>query len=110
MMASRRGARPLVCLFVGPSLPAAEIRARFAAVDADLWLLPPAQRGDVLRLLTSRPDVVGILDGYFFHVPSLLHREIILALEQGARVLGAASLGALRAAELDTYGMEGVGR
>src|SRR5688572_12039359 len=55
------------------------------------------------------PDVIGIVDGYFFQVPSVLHKEILLMLEQGVRVFGAASLGALRAAELDAFGMKGVG-
>jgi len=37
------------------------------------------------------------------------HREILSALSRGVRVIGASSMGALRAAELDTLGMEGVG-
>jgi hypothetical protein len=67
------------------------------------------QQGDLLRLADRKPDVIAIVDGYFFQVPSVLHKEIMLALESGTRVLGAASLGALRAAELHPYGMEGVG-
>jgi hypothetical protein len=102
-------ARPTICLFVGPSVPAAEIRSALAPVDAELTLLPPAEQGDILRLLEQLPDVIGIVDGQFFHAPAVLHREILLAHERGARVLGAASIGALRAAELDVYGMEGVG-
>jgi hypothetical protein len=108
-MAGQPGHRPLVCLFVGPSVPAAELGAIFAPIDAELRLLPPARQGDLLRLLTDRPAIVGLIDGYFFHVPAVLHREILLLLERGTRVLGAASLGALRAAELDVHGMEGVG-
>jgi len=78
-------------------------------MDADVRLLPPVQQGDLLRLRGSLPDVLGIVDGFFFQVPSILHKEILWAMEQGVRVLGAASLGALRAAELDVFGMEGVG-
>jgi len=78
-------------------------------MGADATVLPPAQQGDVLRLLGDQPDVIAIVDGLFFRVPSLLHREILFALARGVRVMGAASLGALRAAELDQYGMEGVG-
>ena len=104
-----RRRRPRVCVFSGPSLSAAEIQSRLASVKADVEVLPPAQQGDVLRLIADPPDVIGIVDGYFFHVPSVLHREILLALERGARVLGSSSLGALRAAELDVFGMEGVG-
>jgi hypothetical protein len=109
-MPSRGSGRPLVCIFVGPSLAAAEVRAILAPVDARVRVLPPAEQGSLLRLVNVRPDVVAIIDGAFFHVPSLLHREILLLMEQGARILGAASLGALRAAELDSFGMEGVGQ
>jgi hypothetical protein len=109
-MARRGSGRPRICLFLGPSAPVADVRAIFASVDADLTVLPPARRGDLLRLQTERPEVVGVVDGLFFHVPALLHREIVLAVEHGVRVLGAASIGALRAAELDRDGMEGVGQ
>ena len=37
------------------------------------------------------------------------HKEILLALERGIEVWGAASMGALRAAELAPFGMRGVG-
>jgi len=103
-------ARPLVCIFVGPSLAADEVRSILAPLDVRLYLLPPAEQGSLLRLVNQRPDVVGIVDGSFFHVPALLHREILFLMEQGTRVLGAASLGALRAAELDSFGMEGIGQ
>jgi hypothetical protein len=101
--------RPSVVIFVGPTLPAADILAAFEHLDLDLTILPPAEQGDILRLLDRLPDAIGMIDGQFFHAPAVLHREIMLALEQGARVLGAASIGALRAAELDVFGMEGVG-
>ena len=94
-----------VCVFVGPSARPGD----FDGLDAEVTLLPPIQQGDLLRLAERKPDVIAIVDGYFFQVPSVLHKEIMLALENGARVLGAASLGALRAAELYPFGMEGVG-
>ena len=40
----------------------------------------------------------------------MAHKEVLYALEAGARVLGASSMGALRASELDVYGMEGIGK
>src|SRR5207244_1996778 len=42
-------------------------------------------------------------------VPAVWHKEILWALSQGVHVFGAASMGALRAAELAAFGMEGVG-
>jgi len=50
-----------------------------------------------------------IIDGYFNQVPAVWHKEILWALAQGIQVFGAASMGALRAAELDEFGMQGVG-
>jgi hypothetical protein len=102
-------ARPRVVLFVGPSAPVDEIEAVFKDTNSELTVLPPAEQGDILRIMEPLPDVIGIVDGQFFHTPAVLHREILLVLEKGARVLGAASIGALRAAELDGFGMEGIG-
>ena len=58
----------------------------------------------------SAPRAIGIIDGVFLDVASVWHREILWALSQGVHVFGAASMGALRAAELDGFGMRGVGR
>ncbi len=102
--------RPRACFFVGPSAPPAEFRAACRAIDAEVAILPPVEQGDLLRLLSDPPEIVAIVDGYFFERPAVLHKEILLTLEAGARVLGAASLGALRAAELGRFGMEGIGR
>nr|QEO74355.1 hypothetical protein [uncultured bacterium] len=102
--------RARACFFLGPTMPAASFREACQSLDAEVSLLPPVQQGDLLRLGEELPDVIGIIDGLFFKVPSVSHKEILWALERGARVLGASSLGALRAAELDVFGMEGVGR
>jgi hypothetical protein len=53
--------------------------------------------------------VIAVIDGYFDRQPSVWHKEILLALSEGVHVFGAASMGALRAAELHGYGMVGVG-
>lgn len=92
-------------VFLGPTLPAAE------AMDLlDAVYLPPVRQGDLLRLVRERrPAVVGIVDGYFRDVPACWHKEILFALASGVHVFGAASMGALRAAELDSFGMVGVG-
>lgn len=92
-------------LFAGPTLPDA---ARLVA-GTDISVLPPVAAGDLLRLKVSPGDVVGIVDGYFHQVGAVRHKEILTLLGGGVRVLGAASMGALRAAELDVFGMEGVG-
>jgi hypothetical protein len=94
-----------VIVFVGPSLPAAEASALLACE-----LRPPARQGDVFRALGEQPDALVLLDGVFESVPSVWHHELRAALEAGVAVFGAASMGALRAAELHPLGMRGVGR
>jgi hypothetical protein len=91
-------------VFLGPSLPLDQARAIL-----DATYLPPVQQGDLLRLLERKPRYVGIIDGYFEMVPAVWHKEILLAMSEGVHVFGAASMGALRAAELQPFGMIGVG-
>ncbi|HEU0116897.1 MAG TPA: TfuA-like protein [Thermomicrobiales bacterium] len=95
--------RPTMVVFVGPTLPRDEAAAFGAAV------LPPVSQGDIYRVGRRRPWAIGIIDGYFERVPAVWHKEILWALTQGIHVFGSASMGALRAAELATFGMEGVG-
>jgi len=71
---------------------------------------PPVKRHDIRRLMKSPPDIIGIIDGVFFDSAAVAHREIIEALRMGITVVGGASMGALRASELETYGMIGVGK
>jgi hypothetical protein len=93
-------------MFVGPTLP----DAADTTVGSGLRLLPPVAAGDLLRLPLEAGDVVGIVDGYFHQARAIRHKEILEVLGRGVRVLGASSMGALRAAELDDFGMDGVGR
>ncbi|HEV7877367.1 TfuA-like protein [Bradyrhizobium sp.] len=50
-----------------------------------------------------------ILDGEFGQNMSVSPKEILAVLERGKTVIGASSMGALRASELDRSGMMGVG-
>ncbi|HED34536.1 MAG TPA: hypothetical protein ENJ08_10015 [Gammaproteobacteria bacterium] len=95
-------------LFVGPSLSEKEITAHWKGLDYTLE--PPARQGDIYLACQKRPSAIGIIDGYFERVPSVWHKEILWAMDQGIQIFGAASMGALRAAELSSYGMQGVGR
>ncbi|MDW3223133.1 MAG: TfuA-like protein [Paracoccaceae bacterium] len=70
---------------------------------------PPAQQGDIYLAALEKPDAIGVIDGYFEGVPALWHKEILWAMAQGIPVMGASSMGALRAAELEAFGMIGVG-
>ncbi len=101
---SQHRAGPVIA-FLGPSLPAPEARA---LGELELW--PPARRGDIWRALTVLPRAIALVDGVFEASPSVWHHELRAALDAGVRVFGAASMGALRAAELASEGMRGVGR
>lgn len=92
-------------VFVGPSLPDAADHA-----GADLVLRPPARQGDLMAALADGATAVGLIDGYFEMVAPVWHKEILYLLSQGVSVLGAASMGALRAAECAAFGMVGIGR
>jgi hypothetical protein len=92
-------------LFAGPSLPDA------ASVCGDaIDLRPPAAHGDVLAAVRQGATAIGIVDGSFEHVAPVWHKEILYALDFGIAVYGAASMGALRAAECSPFGMVGIGR
>lgn len=93
-----------IVVFLGPTLPHAEARQ---ILDADYR--PPAAHGDVLRAALGRPKAIALVDGVFERVPSVWHKEILFALSEGIPVYGAASMGALRAAELGAFGMRGSG-
>lgn len=69
----------------------------------------PAQCGDVVKAVRDGATVIGLIDGVFEQMPSVWHKEILYALSEGIVVLGAASMGALRAAECHSFGMIGVG-
>lgn len=93
-------------VFIGPTLPAAEVRARLP----DAIVAGPVAAGDVLRLVRRRGVArIAIVDGYFERMAAVWHKELLVALARGIEVWGAASMGALRAAELAPFGMIGVG-
>jgi len=71
---------------------------------------PPVRRHDIRRILITPPEIIGIIDGVFFDSAAVAHREIIEAIKSGIIVIGGASMGALRAYELESYGMIGVGK
>ena len=93
-------------VFVGPTLAKGD-----AAAILDAVYLPPVAQGDVYRAATRAgpPWAIGIIDGYFERTPAVWHKEILWAMARGIHVFGSASMGALRAAELVDFGMEGVG-
>ena len=93
-------------VFLGPSLPIAEARSILPGAK----FRPPARQADVISSTRiDNPAVIALIDGTFTQTLSVWHKEILYARERGVTVAGASSMGALRAAECEPYGMVGVG-
>ena len=90
-------------VFAGPSIHGAPFDAR------GLELRGPAAQGDLTLATKQGARVIGLIDGAFSSVAAVWHKEILFALSQGVAVYGAASMGALRAAECAAFGMIPVG-
>lgn len=91
-------------VFAGPSLPPA-----LRPGDPRLMWHPPAAAGDLIALLDDPPEGVCLIDGFFDSCSAPWHKELLLLMARGSFMVGASSMGALRAAELDRFGMTGVG-
>jgi TfuA protein len=91
-------------VFLGPSL-AREDAERI--LDADY--LPPICRGDLAKL-PENVCYVGIVDGEFYQSLSVSPKEVLKLLRRGVTILGASSMGALRAVETYKFGTIGVGQ
>jgi TfuA protein len=92
-----------VVVYLGPTLAVAAARPWL-----DATYLPPIKRGDLAKLPCDT-QTVGIVDGVFHQSLAVSSKEIVALIDRGTRVYGASSIGALRAAEMHTHGMVGVG-
>ena len=92
---------PSSIVYLGPSLSHAEAAG---LLEADYR--PPIKRGD---LPSHYEGTVVIIDGEFGQSLSVSPNEILSLLDRGTTVIGASSMGALRAAELYPFGMKGYG-
>jgi hypothetical protein len=93
-----------IIVFLGPSLEKSEAEK---ILPADYR--PPAKRGDLLAAAGEGATIIGLIDGVFHQESAVAHREILTAIKKGVTIVGASSMGALRAAEMDTLGMVGIG-
>jgi hypothetical protein len=94
-----------IVVYTGPTLAADAVRAALP----EALVRPPVARADLLAEDWRRGDAALVIDGYFREKRSVGHKEFLWLLNEGVDVVGAASMGALRAAELAPYGMRGVG-
>ncbi|MFI0220359.1 TfuA-like protein [Streptomyces lydicus] len=93
----------MIHVFVGPTLE------RSALAAPGIRVCPPAKHGDLFAGTVQDGDTVVLIDGVYHQAPALRHKEILAVMGRGVGVIGAASIGALRAAELAPFGMLGVG-
>lgn len=91
-------------LFAGPSIYGADIDL------GSIELRPPAAHGDLARAVLDGASTIGLVDGVFEAIAAVWHKEILFALKNGVTVAGAASMGALRAAECAKFGMIPIGK
>ncbi len=71
--------------------------------------MPSIKRGDAVKAFEKGASIIGVIDGVSFQDVAVSPRELLHLLDRGAIIVGGGSIGALRAAELDVYGMIGVG-
>ena len=98
--------RPIV--YLGPTLRREEA---VKILDADYR--DPAKKGDFLKLSQDSDEkkYVGFIDGVFLHdYPPPPIEVYHLATRKNIELIGASSLGALRAVELEKFGMKGIGK
>ena len=99
-----------IIVYTGLSLPFDEAKEILDSTeDVEVIYKRPIQRGDLGPALKERPNIIAIIDGVFHQSSAVGHKEILNVMKSGVKVYGASSMGALRASELDTLGMVGVG-
>ncbi|MFI1177553.1 TfuA-like protein [Streptomyces melanogenes] len=96
----------VIHVYVGPTLG----RAEPVLTTPSVRVLAPVRHGDLFDPAIVSSDTVVVIDGAWHQAPAVRHKELLGLLDRGVRVIGAASIGALRAAELYRFGMTGVGR
>jgi len=95
--------RPVV--FVGPSVAPDAV----LSIVPDAIVQPPVTRTALYQAREDGHAHFLLIDGSFTHGFAVSPREVVDVLRDGATVLGASSMGAIRAAECWPAGMEGVG-
>ena len=99
-----------ILIYTGLSIPFEEARQILdSSDDVEVIYKRPIKRGDLGHDIKENPDIIGIIDGVFHQNSAVGHREILDVMKRGIKVFGASSMGALRASELDSLGMQGIG-
>ena len=97
----------LPIVFLGPSL---NLEKAKKVINADFR--PPAKKGDFIKLsMMSETFIVILIDGVFLQDYPPTPIEVFQVIRKNNfKVYGASSIGALRAVELEKFGMKGIGK
>jgi TfuA protein len=95
---------PSTRVFLGPTLSHDEARSVL-----DVEYSPPVTDRDLDQAVAAGIEVIGIIDAAFIQTYSATPTQILRHLRGGIVIFGAASAGALRAVEADSFGMRGIG-
>ncbi len=92
-------------VYAGPSISPEEVHTHLP----DAVIMPAVKRGDLYRDRMIGFSFFIILDGVFYHELAIPPRELLDVMADGAVLVGATSMGAIRAAECWPAGMRGIG-
>lgn len=93
-------------IYSGLSLSEIELQKR----NPEFEFSGPIKRGQLLTDIKSGYHIIGIIDGFFLNHLAVTPSEIIDCIRCGVKIFGASSMGAIRAADLDSIGMIGIGK
>ena len=95
-----------IFVFLGPTLSA----KKAAEILPEARFFPPISYGNIIQVLRLNPKIILIIDGRFNDVLMVQSKEILYALSENIQVYGAGGAGAIKASELCSFGMIGVGK
>jgi hypothetical protein len=94
-------------VFTGPTLSG--LSKWKAGLSASMVFHAPVRCGNVLEAFDEGYRRIVIVDGLFERVAAVWHKEILHFMVRGGTCIGCSSMGALRAIELELFGMIGYG-
>jgi hypothetical protein len=98
---------PRAVVFVGPGVTGEDLdRIR---QDGRLTICGPIRRGALPGVIGDGYRLIGIIDGELERQSAVPPSEILAGLNGGCQIVGGSGVGALLAAGLTKYGIQGVG-
>jgi len=95
-------------VFAGGSLNKKDVET-YKLKNQNIVFTKPAEQGDFFAVILENYKNVLLFDAYFYQKYPCTTLEILIVMKEGVNVIGSSSVGAMRAIELDNYGMIGSG-